>query len=159
MSAQDRSAASHYLLEFVRESNLIEGIDRVPTEREVAAHEEFLSEHEVSVGALERFVTDVAARPLRDTVGMDVRVGSHFPPPGGPQIRSELTALVMAVNAGDLGPFGAHVAYETLHPFLDGNGRSGRVLWAWQMRRDGLNPFALRFLHRFYYQALDGRRV
>ena len=143
------------LVAFVRESNLIEGIRRDPTDSETLAHQELLREREMSVGALERFVADVASRPLRDTVGMDVRVGSHLPPLGGPHIRSELTALVLAVNDGRLDAFAAHVAYETLHPFLDGNGRSGRAMWAWQMRRDGQDPFALSFLHRFYYQSLD----
>ncbi len=145
-------------MDFIRESNRIEGITRDPTPREVEAHLTFLAEREVTVGALERFVADVAARPLRDTVGMDVRVGSHIPPPGGPFVRAELTGLVMAVNGCDLDPFSAHIEYETLHPFLDGNGRSGRVLWAWQMQRDGIDPFALGFLHRFYYQALEADR-
>lgn len=157
--AEKASVTHAALTEFVRESNRIEGITRPPTPAEIKAHKAFLAEREASVGALERFVTGVAARPLRDTAGMDVRVGSHFPPPGGPAIRSELTALVTAINACDLTPFAAHIAYETLHPFMDGNGRSGRVLWAWQMRRDGLDPFALPFLHRFYYQTLDAKRV
>ena len=49
-------------------------------------------------------------------------------------------------------------AYEMLHPFMDGNGRSGRALWAWMMLRLGQDPFALLFLHRFYYQTLENSR-
>jgi hypothetical protein len=112
----------------------------------------------MTVGALEEFVEVVAARPLRRAVGQDVRVGNHRPPRGGPSIEGHLEDLLSAVNGGRVSPYEAHRRYETLHPFLDGNGRSGRALWAWQMLRDGLDPFALPFLHRWYYQSLDAAR-
>jgi hypothetical protein len=140
---------------FVRESNRIEGILREPTETELRATRTTLTLHRIGVGHLEAFVAQVADAALRDQPGMDVRVGAHVPPPGGPHIRSELTALLTAVEAFDISEFEAHIAYETLHPFMDGNGRSGRVLWAWHMQNAGLDPFALPFLHRFYYQTLD----
>jgi len=41
---------------------------------------------------------------------------------------------------------------------MDGNGRTGRAIWAWQMQRLGRDPFALPFLHRFYYQTLEAIR-
>jgi len=41
---------------------------------------------------------------------------------------------------------------------MDGNGRSGRAIWAWQMLGDEQDPFAIPFLHRFYYQTLDASR-
>lgn len=146
---------SEQLRDFVRESNRIEGIEREPTDSEVAAHAVFLSLREVTVADLESFVGEVAARPLRRAVGQDVFVGSHRPPPGGPGIESELQSILGVANTGDWTSYEVHVAYEELHPFMDGNGRSGRVLWAWQMRDEGQDPFSLPFLHRFYYQALD----
>jgi hypothetical protein len=49
-------------------------------------------------------------------------------------------------------PLEAHVRYETLHPFTDGNGRTGRALWYWMMV--GSSRADLGFLHAFYYQTL-----
>jgi hypothetical protein len=146
------------LLDFIRESNRIEGILRPPLPDEVVAHEVFLAQRGIEIRHVEAFVDVVANARLRDKRGMDVYVGNHTPPAGGPFIRDALTALLADVQTCDPTPFETHVRYETLHPFMDGNGRSGRVLWAWQMRRDGHDPFALPFLHRFYYQALDGAR-
>jgi hypothetical protein len=146
------------LCAFVAESNRIEGIDRV-LDHEIAAHIAFLSLLSyVTLEDLEIFVDKIASVPLRRSLGQDVRVAGHVPPPGGPAIETDTKTLLAEINAYELTPYEAHIRYETLHPFLDGNGRSGRALWAWQMLREGKDPFALPFLHCFYYQALDGAR-
>jgi Fic family protein len=143
---------------FVAESNQIEGIHRV-TGYEVDAHAVLLSLSTLTIEAVEGFVRDVAAAPLRDKPGMNVRVGSHVPPPGGPEIREQLEGFLWGLSQpANYTPYSAHVWYESLHPFMDGNGRSGRAVWAWYMRKLNLDPFALPFLHRFYYQALDASR-
>jgi len=156
---RDQSATDVLALaRFVEESNRIEGIHRPPTDREIDAHVRFLAYGELSVAELEEFVQDVAGVPLRRALGQDVRVGPHLPPPGGPGIETRLKGILADIWNGDLTPYQAHIEYETLHPFLDGNGRSGRALWAWHMNFDGHDPFALPFLHRWYYQSLDGGR-
>jgi hypothetical protein len=143
------------LHEFVAESNRIEGIHLVK-DYEVQAHEQFLALPEITVADLEIFVNAVAAAPLRRNFGMDVRVGPHTPPAGGPEVESELKRLLAEFNAVFYdSPWEAHVAYEKLHPFMDGNGRSGRALWAWMRLREGRDPFALGFLHSAYYEALS----
>jgi len=150
------------LREFVRESNRIENIVRDPTRGEIEAHERLLSLNAIRLPDVVEFVHAVAGgeAPLRSRPGMNVRVGPHLPPPGGPEILESLEALLAEVNGSrKLSPFEVHVRYETLHPFLDGNGRSGRAIWAWQMLDMGRDPFALSFLRRWYYDSLDASRA
>lgn len=147
---------------FIEESNRIEGIIRAPTAAEVREHEEFLKLPLVMVDHLRRFVKVVApGKYLRTELGMDVRVGSHIAPRGGPEILARLDSLLDQIAAGLLTAWEAHRAYETLHPFMDGNGRSGRVLWLWQMLHQHDDPWALKrgFLHSFYYQTLGECRL
>ncbi len=139
------------LEDFVRESNRIEAINHDPTEDEIGAHERFLMLDRVTVPDLEAFVAVVQpGAVLRREVGLNVSVGNHIAPLGGPIIEVQLEDLL----AGDLDAYKKHLFYEMLHPFTDGNGRSGRVLWLWQM--GGEAPIG--FLHRFYYQTLDAVR-
>lgn len=150
---------NYQLIEFIVESNQIESITHPPTDAEIAAHERILALAMVTVADLERFVADVAGEPLRRQPNLNVVVGGYFPPPGGPHIEGDLAWLLDRACSGVDSAHTTHVQYELLHPFRDGNGRSGRALWAWQMQQAGADPFALPFLQRFYYQTLDAARV
>lgn len=157
MSRIAPDASPDWLRAFVAGSNRIEGI-AATTRAEVDAHAAFLDAGP-SVAALVRLVETLApGHRLRDAVGLDVRVGRGTPPPGAPEIRERLDGLLAQVRAGASSPFAAHVAYERLHPFTDGNGRSGRALWLWAMLDRGGGDAArareLGFLHAFYYQAI-----
>jgi hypothetical protein len=146
---------------FVAESNRIEGILRPPTDDEIVAHNTFVALSSVQVENIERFVSVVQPNAvLRRLPSMNVRVGKHIPPSGGPSIAMELAEILDRANAMHH-PWNVHLDYETLHPFMDGNGRSGRVLWLWQMLREPRYTDMARrlgFLHSFYYQTLERSR-
>jgi Fic family protein len=95
---------------------------------------------------------------LRERIGMDCIVGSHVPPKGGKQIVRELENLIVQANTlprDTRYAFEVHKSYETLHPFTDCNGRSGRAVWLWMMR---VVP-NIGFLHTWYYQSLQYSRI
>lgn len=154
-------SAIETMARFVAESNRIEGIRRDPTKAEIVAGLRFIGLDQVTIEELEQFVQ--VCQPgaeLRTRAGMDVFVGQHTPPPGGPAIALVLRDLLAKVNTNDGSPYELHRWYETLHPFMDGNGRSGRILWAWQMVHFSIRPgLRLGFLHCWYYQSLEASRA
>lgn len=142
--------------EMIAESNRIEGILRPPTDAEVAEFERFVSLKQLTVEEVVHFVGVYQPNAvLRDREGLDVRVGDYIAPRGGPSVRAALAALLGEVNTNNRTPWEMHVRYEQLHPFTDGNGRSGRAVWYWMMWKARM--VQLGFLHAFYYQTLAAR--
>lgn len=144
------------LREFVRESNRIEGIHREPTNDEIEMHRYMETASSIEVSDVELFVSKIQpGAKLREHAGMNVRVGKHIPIAGGPVVKGMLENILM--DMAESSPYAIHQRYEHLHPFMDGNGRSGRALWLRMM--GGSDRVPLGFLHTWYYQSLDGWRA
>jgi Fic family protein len=101
---------------------------------------------------------------------MRVRVGHYVPPP-----HEDVSGLMFELlewwnqEASAISPVSSsaivHHRFETIHPFADGNGRTGRALALWELYRRGFDPHHIFAVDEFYwenrpryYAALDAVR-
>jgi Fic family protein len=87
-----------------------------------------------------------------------VRVANHIAPPPG-QVVALLEEMLSTYNAErDVHIVKriatAHLLFEHTHPFVDGNGRIGRVINNYLLLREGFVPINIKFIERQkYYDA------
>ncbi len=101
---------------------------------------------------------------------IQVRVGRHFPPAA-----ADVSGLMFELldwwnrRAVELSPVLSsailHHQFEWIHPFADGNGRTGRALALWELYRRGFDSHHIFSVDEYYwedrpayYRALDGVR-
>jgi Fic family protein len=94
----------------------------------------------------------------------------YEPPQSASEVESLMGNLIDFLHAGDdLNPSLrmaiAHHQFESIHPFYDGNGRTGRILNLLILQREGLLEFPVLYLSRYitttkgeYYRLLQEAR-
>jgi Fic family protein len=88
---------------------------------------------------------------------IQVRVGRYVPPP--PQ---EVSGLMFELlewwnrDSGKLSPVLSsailHYRFEAIHPFADGNGRTGRALGLWELYRRGFDTHHIFSVDEYYWE-------
>ena len=111
-------------------------------------------------------------RKLPGTVLKNQATGAlvYAPPQDAVVIEKLMTQLVDFIHADDdydplLRMAIAHHQFESIHPFYDGNGRTGRILNLLMLQREGLMELPVLYLSRYitstkaqYYQLLQSTR-
>jgi Fic family protein len=110
-------------------------------------------------------------RSSQNWIGGTRPSNAHFVPPPPAEMRECLQALEVYLHKESEEPSLIrialiHVQFETIHPFLDGNGRLGRLLIALLLEAWGLLDARLLYLslhfkrhHQEYYRRLDAVRA
>lgn len=148
--------------EFIRESNLIEGIDdRKADIQSWNAWKWLRGQKRISQPVLLELHKRITAGQLSEHESghyrqIQVYVGAHTPPPptiAMGQMYGLLSDLMQ--NPEGLDPAALHVRFEKIHPFVDGNGRTGRMIWWWHSIKIGQDPTLVRSNEtdrHYYYQ-------
>ncbi|MDR0479828.1 MAG: Fic family protein [Burkholderiaceae bacterium] len=144
-------------LEAINHRDAIHYVERLVSQQEILSERAILEIHSLVLkGIYERqagryrqqnvVITGASARPANFLHVRD-EVGALLDWHGSPQAR----ALHLIEREAQM-----HARFERIHPFIDGNGRTGRLLLNLELMKAGYPPTIIQKEDRLdYYQALD----
>ena len=144
-------------IDFLKESNLIESVnDEDSLQQAIYAWNYLCEQKELTLGVvLKLHKILMLHQPLMpDERGyfrtVPVYIGGHeamqheF-------IRENLTILLEDMNYVPKDWKNHHIVYEAIHPFVDGNGRTGRMFMNWERMKAGLKIKVIKYKDRWSY--------
>jgi Fic family protein len=148
----DRFITEREIFEAKNLARVVSYIDIRAKEQELTL-EVILSLHKMLISNIR---DDVAGRFRKDNEF--VRVGNHIAP-NPKEVVERLEKMLAGYNAASHENIikriaRLHLAFEYTHPFVDGNGRIGRVINNYLLIREGFVPINIKFIDRKkYYEA------
>ena len=148
----DRYISDREIFEAKNLARVVTYIDKRAKEQELTL-DVMLALHKMLIANIRE---DIAGRFRQDSEY--VRVGSHIAP-APPEILERLGTMLSEYNAASHESIikrlaKLHLDFEYIHPFIDGNGRIGRVLNNYVLIREGFVPINIKFIDRKkYYEA------
>ncbi len=148
----DRFISEREIFEAKNLARVVSYIDKRAKEQELTL-DVMLSLHKMLMSNIR---DDIAGRFRKDDEY--VRVGSHIAP-APKEILERLEKMLSVYNAASHENIikriaKLHLDFEYTHPFIDGNGRIGRVLNNYLLIREGFVPINIKFIDRKkYYDA------
>ena len=148
----DRYISERELFEAKNLARIVAYINKKSKEQELTL-EVILFLHKMLIANIR---DDIAGRFRKDNEF--VRVGSHIAP-NPKEVVDRLGKMLTDYNATSYENIikriaGLHLAFEYTHPFIDGNGRIGRVINNYLLIREGFVPINIKFIDRGkYYEA------
>lgn len=156
----------------IRESNLIEGYDDPKMDAQSLVAWEFLQDVALDqlshscIMRVQKIITLTQTDLLPNQRGyyrgmagndINVKVGNHTPP-NYSMVKFRMANWVM--DQQDEESKWNHYLFEDIHPFVDGNGRTGRMIMWWQQDKRGEEPWLILAKDRqAYYDWLNECRL
>ncbi len=150
----DRYVTEREIFEAKNLSRVVSYIDTKAKERELTL-EIILSLHKMLISNIR---DDIAGRFRQDNEW--VRVANHIAP-NPKEMVARLEKMLAVYNASSHENIikriaQLHLTFEYTHPFVDGNGRIGRVINNYLLIREGFVPINIKFIDRkMYYDAFN----
>jgi Fic family protein len=149
------------MIEWIRESNLIEGVDEPEEDRRsLRAWNWLIKQPFITLDILLTLHRKIMRKKLGREAGhlrtCNVYVGNRTCP-HYEQV-PQLLHYWLHGSAKTDSPERAHVEFEKIHPFVDGNGRTGRMIMNWQRVHNNLEPLCILADHRWaYYEWFEDK--
>lgn len=150
----DRFISEREIFEAKNLARVVSYIDKKAKEQELTL-DVILSLHKMLLANIR---DDVAGRFRKENEF--VRVGNHIAP-NPKEVVERLEKMLIEYNAESRENIikriaKIHLVFEYTHPFIDGNGRIGRVINNYLLIREGFVPINIKFIDRkMYYEAFN----